>query len=204
MRTSTGSGTAVQLSILQDNVGVPGVQIGSGSDQPNIDTSETQETFTFSTPVKLSPNTKYWVKIQNSFAGLDIIIRTDTSGATLPTEQLLNNSLVSVGKTANIVLEKTYSIAGGVKKAEADVAGKYETTIGFMTESKSAPTSSDNTGQVKAMVQFTGILSGFSGLTPGLIYYVSNTPGIISSTPGSNTKKVGVAVSETELFIDVD
>ena len=48
----------------------------------------------------------------------------------------------------------------------------------------------------------SGIASGFSGLTPGLQYFLSNTPGAISLSTGTNSRKVGIAISTTQLAIN--
>ena len=50
-------------------------------------------------------------------------------------------------------------------------------------------------------VQFTGIVNGFTGLSEGEKYYLSDTVGTISSTIGTYEVLVGVAISETELLI---
>jgi len=47
-------------------------------------------------------------------------------------------------------------------------------------------------------VQTSGTVSGFSGLTPGAVYYLSNT-GAISTATGDTTIKVGTALSSTQL-----
>lgn len=47
-----------------------------------------------------------------------------------------------------------------------------------------------------------GLVSGFSGLTTGTTYYVSDTAGEISSSAGANAKRVGIAKSATELYFD--
>lgn len=52
-------------------------------------------------------------------------------------------------------------------------------------------------------VQFTGIVSGFSGLTVGAPYYVQDAVGTIGTTVGTYEVYVGVAVSATELYIDL-
>jgi len=65
---------------------------------------------------------------------------------------------------------------------------------GFNTESK-------NVGE-SILIQSSGSLDGFS-LTEGSSYYVSNTPGEISTAPGTVTKKVGVALSPSVLIIDL-
>ncbi len=50
-------------------------------------------------------------------------------------------------------------------------------------------------------VQITGIVSGFTGLTKGARYYVSDTAGTISATAGTNSIAVGIAISATEIKI---
>ncbi|MFN3658179.1 MAG: hypothetical protein ACK4UO_13060 [Pseudolabrys sp.] len=53
-----------------------------------------------------------------------------------------------------------------------------------------------------AYVQTDGVVKGFSGLTTGARYYVSDTAGTISSTIGTLEIYVGFALSSTQLFID--
>lgn len=50
-------------------------------------------------------------------------------------------------------------------------------------------------------VRVGGSMDGFSGLTVGSTYYVSDTEGVLSTTPGSTTIAVGKAISATELLI---
>ena len=64
--------------------------------------------------------------------------------------------------------------------------------IGFTVESGAS-------GDTKR-IQNSGILDGFSGLTAGSTYYLNGT-GAISTTPGARIKKIGIAVSTTELLI---
>jgi hypothetical protein len=60
---------------------------------------------------------------------------------------------------------------------------------------------SNGTDGAALIVQFTGIVSGFTGLTEGEKYYVSDTVGTIANTVGTNEVLVGVAISETEILI---
>lgn len=53
-------------------------------------------------------------------------------------------------------------------------------------------------------VQHTGIVGGFSGLTIGATYYLSNTSGEISTSAGSQSRKIGIAISATELLLKPD
>jgi hypothetical protein len=51
------------------------------------------------------------------------------------------------------------------------------------------------------IVQFNGIVSGFTGLSEGEKYYLQDTAGTIGTTPGTYEVLVGVAISETQLLI---
>lgn len=56
-------------------------------------------------------------------------------------------------------------------------------------------------------VQSHGLMSGFSGLTPGAIYYLSDTAGGITATVPTGNRtivRIGYAKSATELFIDTE
>ena len=81
----------------------------------------------------------------------------------------------------------------GLLKTDPTTSGKYEAFLGFVKETVSKQ---DYTNLI-----VSGIVSGFSGLTQGSQYYLSDTAGQISTTPGTNTRKVGIAISSTELLI---
>ncbi len=78
-------------------------------------------------------------------------------------------------------------------KANATVAATATNFIGFSI----GPVGSGSVGTVC----IGGILDGFSGLTSGGVYYLSNTDGLISLSPGSVSRKVGIAVSTCQLLI---
>lgn len=55
-------------------------------------------------------------------------------------------------------------------------------------------------------VQSSGLMSGFSGLTAGAIYYLDSTAGAITATVPTGNRtivRIGYAKSATELFIDI-
>jgi uncharacterized delta-60 repeat protein len=56
-------------------------------------------------------------------------------------------------------------------------------------------------GDTGKQIQIAGTVSGFSGLQPGLFYYLSDTPGQIS-LGGSYSEIAGIALSATELTIE--
>jgi len=53
-------------------------------------------------------------------------------------------------------------------------------------------------------IQFSGVVAGFSGLTPGAVYYLQDAVGTIGTTPGTVSQPVGIAISATELLITKD
>lgn len=59
---------------------------------------------------------------------------------------------------------------------------------------------SQTSGQALTAV-VNGIIIGLSGLTLGQEYYLNDINGTIGTSPGTNSRKVGVAVSATELLI---
>lgn len=56
-------------------------------------------------------------------------------------------------------------------------------------------------GRAVALATY-GKFTGFSGMTPGALVYLSDTAGESSSTNGTVTKIVGISVSATDIWID--
>ncbi len=75
-------------------------------------------------------------------------------------------------------------------------ANKYSNFVGFATNSASA------TGSV--VVQTDGVVTGLSGLVALSTYYLSDTSATLSTTAGTNSKKIGVALTSTTLLIRQD
>jgi hypothetical protein len=83
---------------------------------------------------------------------------------------------------------------GKAWKADADFNDeRIHNFIGFAKEA-------GNANDVKK-VQVAGVVSGFTGLTAGSVYYLSNTAGAIATSTGAYEKMVGVATSATTLLI---
>ena len=61
-----------------------------------------------------------------------------------------------------------------------------------------------NAGAVNAPISArrAGVVSGFAGLTPGATYYVSAAGAITLTAPG-NARRVGIALSATDLLLDI-
>lgn len=124
------------------------------------------------------------------------------STANLKAYWKLNNRLedsTSNGNTLTNVGTATFSNTDvpftfyNVYKAQADVTGQYEGFIGFAL----ANISEGSIGNVCV----GGVVPGFTSIVPGVQYYLSDTAGAVSTSAGSNTRKVAIGFSTTELLI---
>ena len=114
-------------------------------------------------------------------------------------------------------IQNTFSVTSGDSAKYAALAPF--TTATFKSVALSDASSVDNTAQLDKYALFTGIareaitagssgkiavsgpLGGFTGLKPFAVYYLSDTPGAISTSQGTNSKKIGYAISTTEIII---
>lgn len=185
-----------------DNV-VVALQADSGDAPDGVDIAVTAEvdvqanqvyTFTFSSLQKLTASTKYWFVVRRTGALSDTEYYTVDNEATYAsgTSEYLDGGAWS-GLTGDLlfVLYEVLPL-GYIGKAEADVSGRYQNFIGFAVTSIAL----DAIGKVS----ISGIITGLTGLTPGQ-YYLSDTAGAISTSAGSATRKVGIAISSTQLQI---
>lgn len=114
----------------------------------------------------------------------------------VPTTWSSGNGFRFVGVQITPITTPTY---GDVYKTSASnytnsyTANKYTAFIGF---AKSTVTSGNEVD-----VTIAGIATGLSGLTRNLTHYLSDTAGLLSSTAGTNSKKVGQAVTSSTLNI---
>lgn len=83
--------------------------------------------------------------------------------------------------------------ASTVYTANSSSSGNYVTSA--------VELNTDTTTLATAELQFNGIVGGFSGLTIGSYYYVSNTAGAIGTSAGGTSIRVGRAISATQLLI---
>jgi len=87
--------------------------------------------------------------------------------------------------------------AGHIGQANSSYAdARANQFMGFALAAISSSQSGD--------IQSSGIVGGFTGLTVGSTYYLSDTAGLISTSAGSQSRKVGIAISTTQLLIKYD
>jgi len=80
--------------------------------------------------------------------------------------------------------------------SSASVAAGNTRCTGFVGFAVTSVTASQS-----LTVAINGVATGLSNLALGAEYYLNDTNGTIGTAPGSNTRKVGVAVSTTQLAI---
>ena len=80
-----------------------------------------------------------------------------------------------------------------VKKASASAANTADSFIGFAESAISNGTS--------GFIIIAGAASGFSGLHPGNLFYLSDTTGAVDVSPGTVTRKVGIAIATDKILI---
>lgn len=88
-----------------------------------------------------------------------------------------------------------YNNAGVLTARLSNLTTGAKPVRGFCSEVKGV--ASGATG----LVLLGGKIVGQSGLTPGSIYYGSNTPGAYSLVAGSTSQVIGYALSASELYI---
>jgi len=91
----------------------------------------------------------------------------------------------------------TSGTAGRVYKMDADVLVK--STQAFFAGVALAGASAG----ANVNIQTSGIVSGFVGLTAGAMYYAGSTAGAITATKPLHPLPVGIAVSTTQLYINI-
>ena len=90
----------------------------------------------------------------------------------------------------------TGGTAGRVYKMDADVLLKSTQAffVGFVVTGVNS--------SATASIQISGIVTGFTGLTTGTLYYASGTAGAITATKPLHPVPLGIAISATELLIN--
>lgn len=101
----------------------------------------------------------------------------------------------AMGAVACVIAPATAPTTGLLKASAAsgiNGVGSLANWVGFSTGTFAI-------GAATARMYTMGSLPLFSGLAAGTPYYLSNTPGALSTSAGTTSKKIGVAISATTL-----
>jgi len=190
-----------RVSIRATSAGLPtGADLGY-KDVVQNKNSASLKTFTFDTPIAVTPNTEYAFIIRKVSANGDLDVWKDSA------DQYSNGNAVSSADSGStwaseapedfyFRIVETSTVAGSLYLADASsgINSIFTTNfIGFATATVAITET--------APVILTGSTSNLTGLSTGSIYYLSNTAGAIATSAGDVSKKIGIALSATELTI---
>ena len=180
----TGSGytLATTLTVEGSIVVGSGVKYGFGNGTPYTSSDLTENFLTANTGAVNAYGG--WQPTLGDITGTGNI----TTGAGVGAPDL---ALGVVLKPANL---PTYGVARLTTTADPDYNGnRYLKFIGFSASDALEGESLD--------ITTSGIVKSLSGLTPNSFYYLQDTAGKIDVSAGTNEKKVGIAISATELLL---
>lgn len=188
----TGTFTATTtIEIRNDNANKPGASLlysytGSNTFGP---AAQTAVSHTLTTPLNMATSTKYWFVIYNPTSTGNLSqCRTATTNS--PAQRSSDSGSTWGATTYNFASGWTYSVtvAGRAYQSSASALNfRFNSPVGFAT----ATTTIGNS----VTVQNYGFISLLSNLSIGQSYYLSNTLGAISTSAGTNSLKVGQAVT---------
>lgn len=180
-----------------------------------VDTTATL-TVSGATAPGFNVGTVQWFDITNADQSNPIADSANASDPTitaLTPNQAIHLVLTAASADQTITLPSGYTSAlalttGGWNRSAgyAYVSGVGDFTVAWSwtatTDEESAAVVIKNAGSATdCNIVVGGILAGFSGLTPNAKYYLSNTAGAISTSPGSTSILIGKAISATEIVI---
>lgn len=206
---SGGPSDGVQVEIQSDSAGSPSnTPITNGTSSTVLASSIpgsqelSYQTFTFSTPPTLTAGTAYWFVYKRTGALSSTseyyLASTYPSGSGLTYASFTSKknrggtwSAMTITSLPYLEVETTGARSLSLWKSDANASFPMNLYYGFCTTTGSA---GDSAIYVK-----NGKLGGFSSLSTGADYFVSNTSGTI--TISNEGTYVGTAVSSTEISI---
>lgn len=135
------------------------------------------------------------------------------------TDQSSNSPYINTisGNAATQQTQGTLTVTGTISASNnyaifcTQMYTSIQTTIPWISQASASSTTTANafigfamasiSQYASGVVTYSGEVSGFTGLTLGGQYLLANAAGTISTSAGSNTRKVGIAVSTTTLII---
>jgi len=193
---------SVTCGIQGDSGGYPDGSYISSADIAASSMTGSYVEYTFTISAALTASTTYHIVLQrtgslNNTNQYSIETSTDNPYASGNSEIYTGASPAWAAGTSGydrmFKIFGALSTAGNVLKTCAAITGFYETFIGFAKTAIAAGA----TGSVEV----GGFTSSLSGLTIGKSYYLSDTFGVISTSAGTNTRKVGISISATSLIL---
>lgn len=185
-------------SIRANSGGAPtGSDLVSGTSSSFSAASAADYTINFSSPLAVSPSTTYHICVRDNNnvwpTPYAYITRANSAGQGNNTSSNSGSSWSSSNGAWYYSTKEIDTTSGSICKASAGTNTTRGGYIGVAQETVSS-------GDVCSVV-VSGVDTTQSGLTSGSLYYVSNTNGTISTSPGTNSIVAGRALSATELKV---
>lgn len=130
----------------------------------------------------------------NQFATVNYVLSVVSGGTVTFDRQVVSNQTSGESLTANDIVYFKEADAKWYKADANLITPSSQLKLGVALSTVAI----DSTVQIA----ISGPVSGFTGLTAGSKYYLSDTAGAISTTKGSNTIFMGWALSTTSLLLD--
>lgn len=189
------------LEVCSDNNGVPGSVLGSSS--VNVNTVLGEVSFHFNDLI-LEPNILYWIKIRVS----NKTAAGSSSGSYCRIYYNSASNSYSYGQSkvssdyGNTWSDLNYDLYFKVKLCDTNgrIYKALATTDTLVARYVGILDGAYTSGQTPRIIA-KGVKSNYNDLSPGSIYYLTNTPGVISTSPGTTTKQVAVAIDKNNLLI---
>lgn len=191
----------IVITIETDNANTPsGASLATSTISGAVlTTGWVRQRLGFNKEITLTGGVKYWVHANRSGADdgtnyYGISIDSTSPTCTLGNAATWNGSawsnVAGTDMDGDLVIDPK---SGHAWKASANLASYANGFIGFAV----ATTTTGNT----ASVIVNGTISSITGLTPGSQYYLANATGTISTTAGTNSRKIGIAIGLVKLLI---
>lgn len=196
---SVGSVTMSNITckIYAESSGEPsGAVLGSKVGAGTVAQAGAEYEFVFSTPVDLSPSTNYVVVFEStSSSNNDLIARENSAGQGTKKSADSGSSWSNNNGALYIKIKEISADAGEIIGACSQFDNdRFNNFIGFADASATS-------GNLTRII-VVGLVTGLTGLTAGLPVYLTDTIGGYGHTPGSNSKRIGLALSSTTMLIE--
>ncbi len=197
--SGTGGGSSVQVSgaIQADASGLPsGTNLASSSSQ-GVSGASADYTFTLSAAVAMAAGSTYWLVLETSspVGTAGEVIGSNSGGASTMAIYDSGSWSVNANKAMRIKAQVQYT-AGYIFMSNAALT-ESKRIDGFVLNNVSTGST-----EVYFISAYGGLMiSGFSGLSVGSLYYLHNTNAGEITTTTTSAVIVGIAISATTLFL---
>jgi len=130
----------------------------------------------------------------NQLATVTYVLGVVNGGAVTFDQQIISNQTSGEAEAINDIAYFKESDAKWYK-ADADLTATFDQLQLGINKTTTA-------GNTAIQVAISGPVSGFTGLTTGAKYYLANTAGGITTTPGTNSVFIGWALNTTTLLFN--